>query len=714
MPVERKPSAKHTEGKRRSNGDGSMNSDSSAVSSVVSSEILVSKGENKKLHNFSSADLINVYRTMLLTRRLDEKMLILLKQGKSYFHIGASGHEAAQIAAARAFKPGKDWAYPYYRDLAFTLQWGAPPEDVLLSSLARAEDPGSGGRQMPHHYGHKELRIVEQSSPTGTQYLQAVGTAMGAMKECLDEVVYVSSGEGATSEGDFHEALNWSSREKAPVIFFIENNKYAISVPIWQQTAGSSVYDMAGGYIGLERFEVDGTDFFATYEAVSAAVKRARHGEGPSLIVADCVRLLPHSSSDDQTKYRTKEELEQDRLRDPITKFQNFLISEGIISENDAENIRREVKEQVDKAADYAESRPLPKAETATLYVYSPDPDGKEYEKTKPGGKPVVMVDAINHVLHEEMERNPKMLVFGEDIEDMKGGVFTATKGLSTKFGRERVFNSPLAESSIVGVAIGLAVRGFKPVVEIQFGDYIWPAMNQIRNELATLRYRSNNAWSCPVVVRAAVGGYIHGGLYHSQNIEGFFAHVPGLLVAYPSNAADAKGLLKTAIRSDDPVLFLEHKGLYRQSYAMAPEPDADYLLPFGKAAIKREGKDITVITYGMLVHKSLEAAKKMEEKGVSIEVIDIRTINPLDKETILKSVKKTNKVLIAHEDTITAGFSAEISAIIADEAFEFLDAPVKRIGATNTPIPYSPPLENAVLPQESWILQALEELAKY
>jgi 2-oxoisovalerate dehydrogenase E1 component len=651
---------------------------------------------------------------MLLTRRLDEKMLILLKQGKSHFHIGGSGHEAAQIAAAKALKPGQDWAFPYYRDLAFTLEWGAAPVDVLLSSLARADDPGSGGRQMPHHYGHKDLRIVEQSSPTGSQFLQAVGTAMGAVKEGKDEVVYVSSGEGATSEGDFHEALNWSSRDKTPVIFFIQNNKYAISVPIWQQTSGASVYDMAGGYRGLERFAVDGTDFFATYEAVGAAVERARRGDGPSLVVADCVRLLAHSSSDDQTKYRNKEELEQDRLRDPIIRFYNSLVKESIISQGDAEAVHQEVKELVDKAADFAESRPLPGAETAELHVYSSKPDNNEYEKTKPAGKPIVMVDAINHALHEEMEQNPKMVISGEDIEDMKGGVFTATKGLSTKFGRERVFNSPLAESSIIGVAIGLALRGFKPVVEIQFGDYIWPAMNQIRNELATLRYRSNDAWNCPVVIRVPVGGYIHGGLYHSQNIEGFFAHLPGIRIAYPSNAADAKGLLRTAIRSDDPGLFLEHKGLYRQSYAMAPEPDVGYLLPLGKAAVKREGANITLITYGMMVQKSLEAARKLEIHGVSVEVIDIRTINPLDEETILRSVKKTNRVLVVHEDTRTGGFGAEIAAIIADKAFEYLEAPVKRIGATDTPIPFSPPLESAVLPQEDWIFEALEELARY
>jgi len=682
--------------------------------------------------------LLEVYGTMLLARRLDEKMLALLKQGKSFFHIGASGHEAAQVAAALALKPGYDWCYPYYRDLAFVLQLGMTPEEAMLCFLSKAEDPNSGGRQMPAHYGHQKLRIVSQSSPTGTQFLQAVGCAMGAVKEGVEEVVYVSSGEGATSEGDFHEAVNWASRDRLPVIFFIENNKYAISVPIEQQVTGASVAEMVKGYAGLKAVQVDGTNFFETYEAMTAAVERARRGEGPGLIEANLVRLLPHSSSDDQRKYRTPEELEADRRRDPIPQLAEQLVRSGVATPEELDEIQRQVRKRVDDAADWAESRPYPDASTAMQHVYaSPNPGnpggvvdevqapaslrrpvsrppGERHAVETTPGEPLVMVDAINHALHEEMERNPRMLVFGEDIEDPKGGVFTATRGLSARFGRERVFNSPLAESSIVGVAIGLATRGFKPVVEIQFGDYIWTAMMQIRNELATLRYRSNNRWSCPVVIRVPVGGYIHGALYHSQNIEGFFAHLPGVYIAFPSNAADAKGLLKTAIRMEDPVLFLEHKGLYRQAVARSPEPDAHYLLPFGRAAVKREGRDITLITYGLLVYKSLEAAAQLEKEGVNVEVIDLRTINPLDKETIFASVRKTNKVLIVHEDTKTAGFGAEIAAQIAEEVFEYLDGPIRRVAMKDAFVPYNWFLEEVILPQERDIVKALRDLAAY
>jgi len=446
------------------------------------------------------------------------------------------------------------------------------------------------------------------------------------------------------------------------------------------------------------------------------AVERARRGEGPTLIVANVVRLLPHSSSDDDRKYRAKEELERDRAKDPIPKMTRYLIEEGYLTDSEALKIAEEVKAAVDAAVDFAESRPLPDPSTVEAYVYGEahaNPDRGFVEPEHQGNK-TVMVDAINHALHEEMAQNPKMLVFGEDVADGKGGVFTATKGLSTKFGRDRAFNSPLAEASIIGVAIGCALKGWKPVPEIQFGDYIWPAFMQIRDELAMFRYRSNGTWPAPVVIRVPVGGYIHGGLYHSQSIEGFMAHIPGIRLAFPSNAADAKGLLKAAIRGDDPVIFMEHKGLYRQGYASSPEPGPDYVLPFGIAAVRREGSDISVITYGAMVQKSLEAARKMEEKGVSVEVIDLRTLNPLDDETIFASVKKTNKVLVVHEDTLTGGFGGEIAARIAKHCFEHLDAPVERVAALDTPVPYSPPLEDAMLPNEGKILSALEHLSAY
>lgn len=669
-----------------------------------------------KATGLSKEELLRAYRSMLTARRIDEKILILLKQGKAFFHIGGSGHEAAQVAAAAALRPKHDWSFPYYRDMAFSLHMGMTAEDVMLISLHRGEDPTSGGRQPQGHYGRADLRMPTQSSPTGTQYLQAVGVAMGAKKERSDEVVYVSSGEGATSEGEFFEAVNWAARDAYPAIFFIQDNKFAISVPVVNQTAGASIFEATAGFKGLERFEVDGSNFFEVYAAMQKAVERARKGSGPSLIHAHVVRLLPHSSSDDQFKYRSKEEIERDKARDPIPMMTHVLIEEGYITDEKANEIQKDVKHAVDEAAEWALSRPLPDASTVEHHVYGTahaEPP-KDFVEPKHTGPKVVLVDAINHALKEEMERNPKIVMFGEDIADGKGGVFTATKGISSKFGTDRAFNSPLAEASIVGVAIGLGLKGWMPVPEIQFGDYIWPAFMQIRDEMAMFRYRSNGTWSCPMVIRVPVGGYIHGGHYHSQCIESIMAHVPGIRLAFPSNAADAKGLLKAAIRGDDPVIFMEHKGLYRQGYASSPEPDAEYVLPFGVASVKREGTDVTVVTYGALVQKSLEAAKKMGDKGVSVEVIDIRTMNPLDEETIERSVKKTGKVLVAHEDTITAGFGAEIAALIAQNMFEHLDGPVRRIGALNTPVPYSPPLENAMLPSEAKILAALEELAAY
>ncbi len=661
-------------------------------------------------------DLLTVFRTMLLTRRLDEKMLILLKQGKSFFHIGAAGHEAIQIAAAAAMVPGHDWSYPYYRDLAFCLQLGMSAEEVLLSFLSKAADPASGGRQMPAHYGHRGLRIVSQSSPTGTQYLQAVGCALGAKLDGTDDVVYVSSGEGTTSQGDFHEALNWASRERLPVIFCIQDNKYAISVHISQQTT-TTVYDLCAGYVNLRRFQVDGTDVMASYDAMRDAVAGCRRGEGPAVVVADVVRLLPHSSSDNQAKYRSKDELEAERARDPIPRVEAELILRGLLTPEGALGMRNEVKRAVDEAADLAEASPFPEPSSAKRRVYANDtyvPPAGASETPATAGEPIVLVDAINHALIEEMARNERVVVYGEDVEDYKGGVFTATTGLSVRFGRRRVFNSPLAESSIVGTAIGLASRGFRPVVEIQFGDYIWPAMNQIRNELATMRYRSDGHWTSPVVLRVPVGGYIHGALYHSQNIEATFAHFPGLYVVYPSTAADAKGLLKAAIRGEDPVLFLEHKGLYRQIYASSPEPDDGYVLPFGCARIARPGTDITVVTYGALVKKSLDAAAKMNAEGVSVEVIDLRSLLPWDRRRVFESVDKTGRVLVAHEDVLTAGFGAEIAAAIAQEAFESLDAPVMRLGGADCPVPYNWFLEAEVLPQEGDLLDALRKLASY
>jgi len=666
-----------------------------------------------RLHGFQKKELLDIYNKMYLARTLDEKQLILLKQGKAYFHIGCSGHESAQLAASNNLNAGKDWVYPYYRDAALCLGLGMTGKEQLLSFLARDDDPNSGGRQMPQHYGHKNLRIVSQSSPTGTQFLQAVGCAMSRKWEKTKEVVYVSSGEGSTSEGEFHEALNWSSREKLPVIFHIQDNQYAISVHISEQTSGASVYSMVGGYQNLSRFDVDGTSFFETDLAFKQAVDRARKGKGPSVIISHVVRLLPHSSSDDQRKYRSDKDLESDKKRDPIAQFEKYCVNKKVASANDFETIRNKVFEQVNKDAEWADKQNHPDISTALDHVYSDQNNLKE-TSLKTINEKVVLVDAINHAMSEEMSFNKKMVIYGEDIADPKGGVFTATKGLTKQFGKDRVFNSPLAEASIIGTAIGLAVTGWKPCVEIQFGDYIWPAMMQIRNELASMRYRSNGNWKCPLVIRVPVGGYIHGAICHSQSIDGYFMHMPGIKIAYPSNATDAKGLLKAACRMDDPVIFMEHKGLYRQGFSSTPEPDKNYILPFGKAKIVQEGNILTIITWGAMVQKCIESVKACELEQDVVEIIDLRTLNPLDHETISSSVVKTGKALVVHEDNLTNGPGAEIAALIAENNFEYLDGPVKRVGSADAHVPYNWYLEEKVLVQNSDIQNALIELLEY
>jgi 2-oxoisovalerate dehydrogenase E1 component len=664
------------------------------------------------LNGFSKKQILEIYYKMSLSRALDKKMLILLKQGKSFFHMGASGHEAAQLAASLIIKPGKDWSYPYYRDGAYCLGLGMTSREQLLSFLSKADDPNSGGRQMPMHYGHKDLRIVSQSSPTGSQFLQALGSSLAAQYDESRDIVYVSSGEGTTSQGDFHEALNWASNAKAPIIFHIQDNEYAISTHKSEQSA-DSVFTRAAGYKNLSRFDVDGTNFFETHLAFKQAAERARKGQGPSIIVSNVVRLLPHSSSDDQRKYRTEDDLNQDQKRDPLLILKNQASENNFILQKEFEKMDLLVKEQVDSDVLWAETQSYPDEETALNHIYSTDPP-----ITEPVAKPIrdniVIVDAINHALKEEMLQNNKMVIFGQDIADPKGGVFTATKGLSDEFGTKRVFNSPLAESSIIGTAIGLAVSGYKPVVEIQFGDYIWTAMNQIRNEVVTMRYRSNNAWNCPLIIRTPVGGYIHGGLCHSQSIDGYFIHMPGIYLAYPSNASDAKGLLKMACRMNDPVLFMEHKGLYRQGYAATEEPDEDYVIPFGKGRIVSDGDILTVITWGAMVQKTIEAVKSLSlEKGL-VEIIDLRTLNPLDINIIKTSIEKTGKALIVYEDNLTNGPGAEISAIIGEKCFEYLDGPIKRIASKDSPVPFNWFLENKVLPQTEDIALGIKELLEY
>lgn len=664
---------------------------------------------------FEADTLIGVYRTMLTSRRLDEKMLNLLKQGKGLFHIGCAGHEATQAAIGLLSTPGKDWFSLYYRDMMMYLMLGGDSNEVLLHHLAKAADPNSGGRQMAEHFGNRSRNILPISSSVGAQFLPAVGAGLALQRDGItDAYVYCSCGDGATSQGEFHEALNWAAREKAPVLFVVQDNGYAISVPVRDQTAGGSAFKLARGYEGLARIHVDGTDFFETYSAAKLAIEHIKAGKGPVCLVADLVRLLPHSSSDNHTKYRSAEELEADQREDPIILLENRLLNDGLLSQEDMKRLRKEVQLEVDKAAAWADAQDDPDPSTATQHVLFEGDLGLEFELTEPSGAQIVVVDAINHALHEEMRRNDRVLVYGEDVAGGKGGVFTATRDLTDAFGPKRCFNTPLAEASIIGTAIGFSSAGYKPVVEIQFGDYIWPAVSALRNQVASYRYRSNNDWGCPMVIRVPVGGYIHGGLCHSQNIEAFFAHMPGFQIAMPSNAADAKGLLKAAIRMEDPVLFMEHKALYRSAAARSPEPDENYLLPFGKARIVREGSDLTIITYGMMVHKSSNAARILEKEGISVEIIDLRTLLPVDMDTVMASVRKTYRALVVYEDHEFLGYGAELAAQIGDQAFYELDAPVKRLAGKFSPIAFADSLERALLPDDDDVILAARALVNH
>ncbi|MGC2743662.1 MAG: dehydrogenase E1 component subunit alpha/beta [Candidatus Angelobacter sp.] len=709
----------------------------------------------KNYEGLTRQQLVDIYRLMYLSRRLDDREKVLKNQQKIFFQISGAGHEALTVAAALNLKAGYDWFYPYYRDRALCLALGMTPYEQFLEGVGAADDPASGGRQMPAHWGHKKLNIVSQSSPTGTQFLQAVGcaeagryfsrhpeAAKAAKKDGGDyrqfkdvrfhgdEVVYVSAGDGTTSEGEFWEAMNSACNLKLPVFFLIEDNGYAISVPVEVQTAGGSISRLVSNFPNLHLEECDGTDVVASYAACKRAVDYIRAGKGPAMVHGHVTRPYSHSHSDDERLYRPDTEREKDAKRDPVTRLQMFLIRENILDEAGVNKLEKSVDQEVEAAAEEALKAALPAADSIYRHVYSEALDARKMASDpQPQGADKTMADLINACLKDEMRRDDRIVVFGEDVADCsreeylkekqikgKGGVFKLTSGLQMEFGGERVFNSPLAEANIVGRAIGMATRGLKPVVEIQFFDYIWPAYHQIRNELSVMRWRSNGNFSCPAVVRVAIGGYLTGGaVYHSQCGESLFTHNPGLRVCFPSNALDANGLLRTAIRCDDPVIFLEHKRLYRETFGRAPYPGADYMIPFGKARIVKEGKDLTVITYGATVPRALQAAQKIErEQNVSVELIDLRTLNPYDWEAIATSVRKTSRALVVHEDTRSWGYGAEIAARIGDELFEYLDAPVKRVAATDTFVAYQPILEDVILPQSEDLFKAMESMAKF
>ena len=683
--------------------------------------------------------LLAAYRTIYTSRRLDDKEIQLKRQNRIFFQISGAGHEAVLTAAAMAMRSGYDWFYPYYRDRALCLALGVTPAEMLYEAVGAAIDPASGGRQMPSHWGHKKYNIVSSSSPTGTQFLQAVGSAEASLKAAKlrmsegfrgDEVVYVSAGDGTTSEGEFWESLNSACNLKAPVVYVIEDNGYAISVPVEVNTAGGSISKLLTGFPNLFIQNVDGCDFIASYEAMTKAVAYARERKGPALVHAQVIRPYSHSLSDDEVMYRPAEEREADAARDPVTTYPKWLIAEGHAGDADLAKIRDEVDALILTATDDALAQPQPAAGTVHDFVYSPDVDatGERFDTEadpKFTGEPTTMVDLLNVCMKDEMRRDERVLVFGEDVADVsreqylgrvkgKGGVFKVTWGLQKEFGSDRVYNTPLAEANIVGRAIGLALRGFRPVVEIQFFDYIWPAYMQIRDELATMRWRSNNAFSAPVVIRTTYGGYIRGAIYHSQTGASLFTHCPGLRVVCPATALDANGLLRTAIRGDDPVLFLEHKNLYRQTYNKSANPGPNFMIPLGKARTVRAGTDVTVVTYGATVQRAHTAANQVAERGISVEVIDLRSLSPWDQEAVFASVRKTNRVIVAYEDSISWGYGAEIAAKIADECFAWLDAPVKRVASTDTFVGYAPQLEDAILPQVEDFVRAFEGIVSY
>jgi 2-oxoisovalerate dehydrogenase E1 component len=688
----------------------------------------------------SREQLLHAYRTMYLSRRIDDKEIQLKRQNKIFFQISGAGHEAILIAAGLVLRPAHDWFYSYYRDRALMLMLGMTPNEMLYSAVGAAIDPNSGGRQMPSHWGHKDLNVVSASSPTGTQFLQAVGAAEASMRASLlgitegfadDEVVLVTTGDGTTSEGEFWESLNSASNLKLPIVYLVEDNGYAISVPVEVNTAGGSISKLVTGFPGLYIQEVDGCDLLASLATMQRAVAYARERKGPALVHAKVIRPYSHSLSDDEVFYRPQAERDADAARDPLTTFPRWLVQEDHATDAELVALREEVDAQLLAATDDALSQPQPDASTVPYGVYSPDvdPTGEQFDTEDDPqytGEPTTMVDLLNACMRDEMARDERILVFGEDVADVsrdehlgkvkgKGGVFKVTHGLQSKFGSTRVYNSPLAEANIVGRAIGLAHRGFKPVVEVQFFDYIWPAYMQIRDELATMRWRSNNAFSSPVVIRTTYGGYIRGGIYHSQTGASLFTHCPGLRVVCPSNALDANGLLRTAIRCEDPVIFLEHKHLYRQTYNKGRYPGANFMIPFGKARTLREGTDITVVTYGATVQRALVAANQIaEEGGPNVEVIDLRTLSPWDQESVYASVKKTGRVIVAYEDSMSWGYGAEIAARIADDCFAWLDAPVKRVASTDTFVGYAPQLEDATLPQVETFRTAYVELAAY
>ncbi len=656
---------------------------------------------------------LDLYRKLLTVFYIEERMKSFVKQGKCSFQASTRGHEKLQLGMTMMLKPGHDWFFTYYRSKAIAVGLGLPIKDIFLGMLSREGDPNSNGRNMPEHWSSRRMHLVAQTAVTGTQYLNAVGMARVVRAEGRDEIVHVSSGDGATSEGEFFEALNWAQREKLPVLFLVQNNGFAISTQQHHQTA-AQIHEIARGF-GMPACQIDGTSFDSIYASVPPIVNAIRAGKGPALIEASVVRIDPHSSSDDHRKYRDAADLQVVNQRDPILRTERYILKHNLLTTEQLAELRAEVKVDVDRAAEEADAQPAPSKDSVMAHIYADDPMvlGEPMAPTFISSAPIAMIDAINHGLREELERNSKVVMWGEDVADPKGGVFGVTRGLSSAF-PGRVFNAPLAEASIAGVAAGMAMGGYKPIVEMQFADYLWPAALQLREEIPTVRWRSQGEWECPVVLRVPVGGYIKGGPWHSACVESFFAHIPGWYVAFPSNAEDAKGLIKAAARAKDPVVFLEHKALYRKVQAKSPEPSDAYILPFGRGRVVLEGADVTIVTWGATVYQATELARQMSSQGRSLEILDLRTLVPLDEELIYRSIRKTSRAIILHEDNVTMGFGAEIAARISENVIDALDAPLLRVGAKDSFVPSAPNLEAAVLPGVDDLHRAVDRILAY
>ena len=660
----------------------------------------------------SDAQVVDMYRCILLARRVDDRMWAMNRQGRAPFVVSASGHEGTQIGVVAAMDPSRDWSLPYYRDVGVALAWGMTPLDLFLGVTSKAADPSSGGRQMPNHWSDRSRRIFSHSSPIATQYPHACGIAYALKHQDSNAVVAVHGGEGSTSEGDWSEAMNFAGIHNLPVIFVIENNQYAISVPVEDEVAGQ-IADRAKGY-GIPGAYVDGNDVLAVYKVTSEAVERARSGGGPTLVEARTYRYYAHTSDDDDKLYRSREEVEYWRRRDPLAILNQYLVEARLLTEADEVAMEDEIADEIRRAVEEAEAAPDPTDATSKVYrrVIEPGAPATEVE-AEAEGETINLVTSINRTLHEIFASDENTFIFGEDVADPKGGVFKATVGLTETFGESRAFNSPLAESLIIGVAVGLAAAGASPLPEIQFADFIHPAFDQIVSEVARLHYRTNGDWSCPMVIRTPYGGGIHGALYHSQSIEAYYAHVPGLKVVVPSTPADAKGLLWSAFEDPDPVMFLEPKRLYR--LAKGPVPDGDHRIPLGRAALRRRGDDLTIIAYGAMAYEAEAAASELASEGIECDVIDLRSLKPLDWETVGASVAKTGRVLIVHEDNEFVGYGAELAAQIADKAFTHLDAPVRRYAAPDVPsFPFAACLEEEIMPNAAGIVRRATELAAF